>query len=157
MNRVQNPKATKPGSKKQKQTLNRFNPAPEPNPDSGAPPLAVYKHSTSSPSLMIFLAATADDRWMGSMKMLAASELEMVENLDSETMEKLRGQTLVKEQNGTKSRACLDVLLPGGGTAQVAGLNSVDARLLLWTRHLLRNISRLMSVLAAVVGGRHGN
>lgn len=33
------------------------------------------------------------------MKMLAASEPEMVENLDSETMEKLGGQMLVKEQN----------------------------------------------------------
>lgn len=33
------------------------------------------------------------------MKMLAASEPEMAENLDSETMEKLRGQMLVKEQN----------------------------------------------------------
>lgn len=40
---------------------------------------------------MIFLAAMADDRWMGSMKMLAASEPEMAENLDSETMEKLMG------------------------------------------------------------------
>lgn len=40
---------------------------------------------------MIFLAAMADDRWMGSMKMLAASEPEMPENLDSmEAMEKLR-------------------------------------------------------------------
>lgn len=40
---------------------------------------------------MIFLAAMADDRWMGSMKMLAASEPEMAENLDSEAMEKLTG------------------------------------------------------------------
>lgn len=63
------------------------------------PLLAVCGHSTSSPSLMIFLAATADDRWMGSMKMLAASEPETVENLDSETMEKLQGETLVREQN----------------------------------------------------------
>lgn len=42
-----------------------------------------------SPSLMIFLAAMADDRWMGSMKILAASEPEIVENLDSDNMEKL--------------------------------------------------------------------
>lgn len=40
---------------------------------------------------MIFLAAMADDRWIGSMKMLAASEPEMAENLDSEAMEKLTG------------------------------------------------------------------
>lgn len=61
--------------------------------------LAAHRYSTSSPSLMIFLAAMADDRWMGSMKMLAESDLEIVENLDSETMEKLWGQMLVKEQN----------------------------------------------------------
>ena len=39
---------------------------------------------------MIFFAAMADERWMGSIKMLAASEPEMVENLDSDTKEKLR-------------------------------------------------------------------
>lgn len=39
---------------------------------------------------MIFLAAMADDRWMGSMKMLVASEPVIAENLDSmEAMEKL--------------------------------------------------------------------
>lgn len=39
---------------------------------------------------MIFLAAMADDRWMGSMKMLVASEPEIEENLDSmEAKEKL--------------------------------------------------------------------
>lgn len=64
-----------------------------------AHPAGRAQHSTSSPSLMIFLAAMADDRWMGSMKMLAESDLEIVENLDSETMEKLWGKTLVKEQN----------------------------------------------------------
>lgn len=61
-------------------------------PKARPPPLAVDSHSTPSPSLMIFLAATPEDRWMGSMKMLAASEPEMAENLDSETVEKLRGQ-----------------------------------------------------------------
>ena len=38
---------------------------------------------------MIFFAAMADERWMGSMKMLAASEPEIMENLDSDAMEKL--------------------------------------------------------------------
>lgn len=51
----------------------------------------MFPRQRLSPSLMIFLAAMADDRWMGSMKMLAASEPEMVENLDSEAMEKLTG------------------------------------------------------------------
>lgn len=51
----------------------------------------VFPRRRLSPSLMIFLAAMADDRWMGSMKMLAASEPEMAENLDSEAMEKLTG------------------------------------------------------------------
>lgn len=80
MNHVPILNATNRGSKKQKQSLNPSYPR-------------------TSPSLMIFVAATAGDRWMGSMKMLAESEPEVVENLDSETMEKLRGQTLVKEQN----------------------------------------------------------
>lgn len=61
------------------------------------PLLGVHGHSTSSPSLMIFLAATADDRWMGSIKMLAASEPEIAENLDSETMEKLERHILVEK------------------------------------------------------------
>lgn len=40
---------------------------------------------------MIFLAAMADDKWMGSMKMLLASEPVIEENLDSmEAMEKLK-------------------------------------------------------------------
>ena len=39
---------------------------------------------------MICLAAMADDRWMGSMKMLSASEPEIMENLDSEIVEKLQ-------------------------------------------------------------------
>lgn len=41
---------------------------------------------------MIFLAAMADERWMGSMKILAASEPEIMENLDSDAMEKLTGR-----------------------------------------------------------------
>lgn len=63
--------------------------------------MVVYRYDTSSPSLMIFLAATADDRWMGSIKMLAASEPEIVENLDSDTMEKLERQILVKKWKRT--------------------------------------------------------
>lgn len=66
-----------------------------------SPLLAVHCHSTSSPSLMIFLAAMADDRWMGSIKMLAASEPEIAENLDSETMEKLERHILVEKLNRT--------------------------------------------------------
>lgn len=50
---------------------------------------------------MIFLAAMADDRWMGSIKMLAASEPEIAENLDSETMEKLERHILVEKLNLT--------------------------------------------------------
>lgn len=46
---------------------------------------------------MIFLAATAEERWMGSMKMLAASEPEIMENLDSDAMEKLREETRREE------------------------------------------------------------
>lgn len=65
------------------------------------PLLDVHWHSTSSPSLMIFLAAMADDRWMGSIKMLAASEPEIAENLDSETMEKLERHILVEKMNLT--------------------------------------------------------
>lgn len=37
---------------------------------------------------MIFLAAMADDRWMGSMKMLSASDPEIIEKR-SDTVEKL--------------------------------------------------------------------
>lgn len=51
---------------------------------------------------MIFLAATAEERWMGSMKMLAASEPEIMENLDSDAMEKLRRRHADLELNQTK-------------------------------------------------------
>ena len=60
---------------------------------------------------MIFFAAMADERWMGSMKMLAASEPEMMENLDSDAMEKLnRGkrnqfQTCVFNESSAKHDA----------------------------------------------------
>lgn len=49
---------------------------------------------------MIFFAAMAGERWMGSMKMLAASEPEIMENLDSDAMEKLtdRGGRYLSEQ-----------------------------------------------------------
>lgn len=80
---------------------------------------------------MIFLAAMADDRWMGSIKMLAASEPEIMENLDSDAMEKLERQIVVNG-SGPRARTCTvtcSVLLPGGGTAQVMRLNSVDAHL----------------------------
>lgn len=80
---------------------------------------------------MIFLAAMADDRWMGSIKMLAASEPEIMENLDSDAMEKLERQIVVNG-SGPRARTCTvtcSVLLPGGGTAQVTRLNSVDAHL----------------------------
>lgn len=59
--------------------------------------------SLVSPSLMIFLAAMADDRWMGSMKMLAASEPEIVENRDSDIMEKLRDERTVRRKVRKKS------------------------------------------------------
>lgn len=75
--------------------------------------------SSSSPSLMIFLAAMADDRWMGSMKMLAASEPEIMENLDSEAMEKLkrklRNNHLKKKtpklQHQKPFGACMQIIL----------------------------------------------
>lgn len=67
---------------------------------------------------MIFLAAMADDRWMGSIKMLAASEPEIVENLDSEAMEKLkrklRNNHLKKNQklqHQKPFRACMQIIL----------------------------------------------
>lgn len=93
------------------------------------------------------------------MKMLAASEPEIMENLDSDTMEKLKRQILVNG-HGPRARSCTvtcNVLLPGGGTAQVTGLNSVDAHLPLWRHLLLHNRSRLIRVLSTPIGGRHGN
>lgn len=62
-----------------------------------------------SPSLMICLAAMAEERWMGSMKMLAASEPEIMENLDSEAMEKLRERSSGSHE--TSSTRCRP---PGG-------------------------------------------
>lgn len=38
---------------------------------------------------MIFFAATPEERWMGSIKMLAASDAEIMESLDSDVIEKL--------------------------------------------------------------------
>lgn len=56
-----------------------------------------------SPSLMIFLAAMADERWMGSMKMLSASEPDTTENLDSDSMEKLKIRHTKKKNEKTLS------------------------------------------------------
>lgn len=50
------------------------------------------------PSLMICFAATAEERWMGSMNMLSASEPEIMEKRSdavdkrSDTLEKLEGE-----------------------------------------------------------------
>ena len=41
-------------------------------------------HLIASPSLMICLAATAEERWMGSMKMLSVSASETIEYLKEE-------------------------------------------------------------------------
>ncbi|TNN73738.1 hypothetical protein EYF80_016118 [Liparis tanakae] len=79
---------------------------------------------------MIFLAAMADDRWMGSMKMLAASEPEIIDNLDSDAVEKLSGR---KKRRRKKSSRGVGMegeapppLLPGRRAAEVVGLDSSE-------------------------------
>lgn len=59
---------------------------------------------------MIFLAAMADERWMGSMKMLSASDPEIMENLDSEVMEKLGGtdrEVIIHEHCVTENKSLM--------------------------------------------------
>lgn len=84
------------------------------------------------------------------MKMLAASEPEIMENLDSDAMEKLKEETPERndlESNQTKRPHGPCGVLPGGRAAQVMRLDSLDAPLLL----LLGTRNCLISTLAALI------